>query len=98
MKITLQVPVDKSLKTASAKVAKEYGFSSLQEVVRLFLTQLANRTVTVRLAPGESDEFLTSKQEEILTKKYLQAKKDIKEGKGYTAKHAKEMIDHLRRA
>lgn len=96
MKTTLQVPVEKSLKISSAKVAKEYGFSSLQEAVRIFLVQLANRTITIRLVSGEADEMLSSKQEAVLTKKYLQTKADVKKGRGFVARNAEEFIDHLR--
>ncbi|MBU0569755.1 hypothetical protein KKB40_03160 [Patescibacteria group bacterium] len=98
MKTTLQVPVEKSLKTLSTEVAKEYGFSSLQEAVRIFLAQLANRTVTIRLVSSEADEMLSSKQEAVLTKKYLQTKADVEKGKGFVAKNAEEFIDHLRSA
>lgn len=96
MKTNLQVPISKSLKISSEKVAKEYGFSSLQQVVRLFLAQLADRKVTIRFASDKPDEILTNEQEEILTKKYLQAKKEISEGKGFTAESAEELIKQLR--
>lgn len=43
-----------------------------------------------------NDEILTLKQEKILTEKYLQAKKDIEEGNGFTANSVEEMIEHLR--
>ena len=96
MKTTLQVPLSKSLKATSTKVAREYGFSSLQEAVRVFLTQFAKRSVAIRFSQVEPDEILTVKQEKILSKKYLQAKKEIKAGKGYSAKSAGELTSHLR--
>ena len=34
---TLQIPVSKDLKSSATEVAKEYGFSSLQEIVRVLL-------------------------------------------------------------
>lgn len=44
---TLQVPIEKSLKSSAKIAAREYGFSSLQDLVRLFLTKLANRQIVV---------------------------------------------------
>jgi len=46
---TLQVPLTKSLKSSATAVVKEYGFSSLQEVVRVFLTKLARRELAVNI-------------------------------------------------
>lgn len=43
----LQVPLTKNLKVAATGVAKENGFSSLQEVVRLMLTKFARREIGV---------------------------------------------------
>ena len=44
---TLQVPVSKGLKKSATEVAKEYGFSSLQEVVRVLLTKLSRKELVV---------------------------------------------------
>lgn len=93
MKTTLQVPIKISLKNASEKLAEEYGYSSLQELVRIFLSQLISRKITPQFV--SSDEFLTSEEEAILTQKYLQAKEDIKSTKGFVAKTPNQMIRHL---
>lgn len=45
----IQVPVSKKLREQALNVAKEYGFSSLQDVIRLFLTQLANKQISVNI-------------------------------------------------
>lgn len=45
----LQVPLDKQLKSNAEKIASDQGFSSLQEIVRVFLTQLASNRVKVTL-------------------------------------------------
>ena len=50
---TLQVPLTKSLKSSATTVAKEIGFSSLQDFVRLVLTKLAHRELTVDVTPAE---------------------------------------------
>jgi antitoxin component of RelBE/YafQ-DinJ toxin-antitoxin module len=43
----LQVPVSKDLRNQAALMADEMGFSSLQEVVRLFMAKLASGMVEV---------------------------------------------------
>ncbi len=62
---TLQVPLPKSLKSNATSVAREIGFSSLQDFVRLVLTKLARRELTVeithaeyvRLSPGAKKRY-----------------------------------------
>lgn len=53
----LQIPIDKNIRNQAASYAEKMGFSSLQEVVRLFLNKIAagemNVTFeqTVQLSP-----------------------------------------------
>jgi len=53
----LQVPINKNVRDQAASKAEEMGFSSLQEIVRLFLTKVARDEVnfsieeTVQLSP-----------------------------------------------
>ena len=94
---TLQIPVSKSLKTNAQEVAKKLGFSSLQEVVRIFLTQLVSKKVTIGITAGETpDEILTPEQEKVLLRKYKEAKKDIAEGNYFVAHNVEEMMEQLR--
>lgn len=95
-RVTLQVPIDRSLKLSAEKVASEYGFSSLQEVIRVFMAQFANKKLMVGFSQVTADETLTEEQEAFLTKKYEKAKVEIKSGKGYVAKTAREMLAQLR--
>ena len=44
---TLQIPMTKQLKTKAGDAAAKQGFSSLQEIVRVFLSQLAANKVGV---------------------------------------------------
>lgn len=37
----LQIPIDKNIRNQAASYAEKMGFSSLQEVVRLFLNKIA---------------------------------------------------------
>lgn len=94
-KVTLQVPMSKALKTSAKKVANEYGFSSLQETVRVLLTQFANKSVTLSFQSTQ-DEILTPEQEKILTKKYKKVRKEIAQGKGFTVHSVDEMMPQLR--
>lgn len=56
-KTVLQIPISKSLKTRAESVAVDYGFSSLQEIIRVFMAKLAKRAVeisfqeVIRLSP-----------------------------------------------
>lgn len=43
----LQIPVTKQLRVDALKAAERQGFSSLQEVVRVFLNQFANQNINV---------------------------------------------------
>lgn len=45
----LQVPISKALRADAVSVAKESGFSSLQEVVRLILTKFARREIGITI-------------------------------------------------
>ncbi len=45
MNTILQVPINKNLRDAAASRAEKMGFSSLQEVVRLFLNKIAGGEV-----------------------------------------------------
>lgn len=50
--VTIQVPMQTSLKYAAAKVAQEYGFSSLQEVIRVLLNQFTQKKLVLQFGPG----------------------------------------------
>ncbi len=59
---------------------EEGVLSSLQEAVRLFLTQLVKKTITINFTRQEPDEVLTPKQEAVLNRKLKEALEDIKKG------------------
>ena len=46
-RVVLQIPVSKTLRTKAEDTALDFGFSSLQEAVRVFLAKLAKRTIEV---------------------------------------------------
>lgn len=95
-KVTIQVPVNKSLKISAEKAALESGFSSLQEAIRVFMTQFAKKAVSIGIFQSFQDEILTSQQDAIIKKKYEKIKKEIADGKGFVAHTASEMMEQLR--
>lgn len=89
---TLQIPVSKSLKSDATLVAKEYGFSSLQEIVRVLLTKLAHRQLAIQI---EEIAYPLSRRAE---KRYLKMEEDFRQGKNvYTAKNLNELMRELRK-
>ncbi len=48
MNTILQVPIDKNLRDRATSMAEGMGFSSLQEVVRLFLNRVAKGEVNIK--------------------------------------------------
>lgn len=81
-KTILQVPLDKQLKNNAERAASSQGFSSLQEIVRVFLTQLTSNRVEVTI---KESVILSLKNE----KRYIDMTKDFKSGKNnYSATEA----------
>jgi len=71
----MQVPLSKSLKVSSEAVARDMGFSSLQEAIRVFLQKLSNKELTFTFR--EPVERLSPKAE----RRYAKMLKEIQEGK-----------------
>lgn len=89
--VTLQVPVNKSVRDSAALVAEEYGFSSLQEVVRVLLNKLAKRQLAVSI-----EQFPTVKLSAKNEKRYLKMMDDFRAGKNvYYAKDVDDMMKQL---
>lgn len=88
-KTILQVPVDSQLKDSAEKAANRQGFSSLQELVRVFLVQLASNKIEVTL---EKSIVLSPKNE----KRYVEMTKDFELGENiYSAKDIKDLVSKL---
>lgn len=86
----LQIPLPKELKASAEKAAQEAGFSSLQEVLRVFMKKFANRKIDLTF--GEEVTYLSPTAE----KRYLKATKDFKKGKNvYLAKDVDDLIKQL---
>ena len=87
--VTLQVPMSKSLRNQASIVAGEYGFSSLQEVIRILLNKLAKRQLSVNI-----EQFPAVKLSAKNEKRYLKMEEDFKSGKNVF--YAKNVDDFLR--
>ena len=82
----LQIPIDKTLKSEAEKVATEAGFSSVQEVVRIFLTNFAKEKIMVNFT--DSTKVLADSSE----KRYTKMVKDIKNGENIANKDEIERL------
>lgn len=92
-RVILQVPVTRNLRDAAESTAYDFGFSSLQEAIRIFMAKMASKQITFTF--GEASEYLTARQEKILSKKYQKFLLDKKVKKTYIARSAEEMLSQL---
>lgn len=90
-KTIIQVPVSKSLRDDAALAAIEAGFSSLQESIRVFLSQLAQKKLTISFSPKPIQ--LSPKA----AARYDKMVDDIKSGKEpvYEAENINDLLDQL---
>lgn len=88
-KTILQVPIDKNLKSTAERAAARQGFSSLQEVVRVFLMQLATEKVAVTLQEARPLSPANEKRYSTMTKNF-ETGKNVS-----TAKNAADLIAQL---
>jgi hypothetical protein len=92
-RVILQVPVTRDLRDAAENTALDFGFSSLQEALRVFMTKMANKQVT--LSFEDKTEYLTDVQEKVLAKKYNKFLADKKNGKTFVAHSTEGMFSQL---
>ncbi|KKQ41422.1 MAG: hypothetical protein US60_C0040G0005 [Microgenomates group bacterium GW2011_GWC1_37_8] len=92
-KVIVQVPTTKKLKEAASKRAENLGFSSLQEILRLFMAKLSRGEVNVSLE--ENVEYLTPQEDAVLERRYKEFLEEEKKGKTFEAHSAEEMIKQL---
>lgn len=84
----LQVPLPKELKASAEKAALDAGFSSLQEVLRVFMRKFASKKIGLTFE--ENIVYLSPKAE----KRYAKIDEDIKKGKNVY--EAADVDDFLR--
>ncbi len=87
----LQVPIDKSFRDEISVIAKNMGFSSLQDLVRFTLHQIKSQTLVPSLI---NPSYQLSHK---ALSRYNKLTKDVVAGKNVTKSFAKvdDMIDYL---
>ncbi|MBU1200302.1 hypothetical protein KJ953_02065 [Patescibacteria group bacterium] len=90
-KVTLQIPVSQTLRDQATLSATKLGFSSLQESIRLFMTQLATKEITISFTPK------TRQLSPAAIKRYNKMIASIETGetKTYKADSVNELMHHL---
>lgn len=87
----IQVPVTKSLRDAAASAAEDFGFSSIQESIRVFLKQLASKKLAISFTPKavQLSPKAAARYDKILD--------DIESGKEpvYETKNIDDLLDQL---
>ena len=93
MNDVLQVPMSKELRKKATLVALSQGYSSLQETVRVFLTQLADHKIENNFYPVVKEIQLSPKA----IKRLNRDSAEIKSGKQqtYSFNSVPELMDHL---
>jgi antitoxin component of RelBE/YafQ-DinJ toxin-antitoxin module len=96
MKTTIQVPVEKSFKIRAENYATKLGYSSLQEYIRVSLTQSINKKINP-FSNTFPPEYITPEQEAILDKKWAKSQKEIKKGNFIKSSNVDELMAYLNR-
>lgn len=87
----LQVPLPKTLRDSAQRVAYKQGYSSLQEVVRVFLTSYSKGKFVPEFS--QEDEY-TQEYVEYIKKRTKEVFGAKSKGELYTAKNADDIIRH----
>ncbi len=92
-RIILQVPMSKTLKEQAEKVARDEGFSSLQEIVRMILSKFAKKEIKVGIYEEKAEYVQLSP---AAKKRYSRMRQDFKLGHNvFPAKSVKELLQQL---
>jgi len=92
-KTTLQIPMPLYLKKTSEKIATDSGFSSLQELIRVILTQINQNKLFFRF--DSADEFVALSSSS--KKRYQKLQQDYSKGKNFSsAKSVDEFLKKLK--
>lgn len=88
-RVIVQVPMPKTLKESAQAAALDAGFSSLQEVIRIFTRKFATGGITVSF-----DE--TIRLSPLSRKRYAKIDQDFRQGKDiYTATNLSDLKTRL---
>ena len=87
----LQIPMTKELKISAEQAAYDFGFSSLQELLRVFMKKLSSKSINLNFN-DEPVIKLSAKNE----KRYIKMTEDFKSGKNtHTANSLEEFFKQL---
>lgn len=93
-RVILQVPMTRELKEKAEDVSRDFGFSSLQETIRVLLTKLSKKELSLRITEETEEITYLSKSAE---RKFKKAIEDIKAGRNiYKPKNKDEFFKLLR--
>lgn len=88
-KVILQIPVSRTLRDSAERIAEEYGFSSLQEILRVLMKKISSRSMVVTF---EETTPLSMNSE----KRYQAIDQDIIKHKNtHSAKSVKQLMQQL---
>jgi len=88
-KTVLQIPINQDLKISAEQEALSQGFSSLQELVRVFLSKIAARKIEITL---QESTMLSG----INEKRYLDMTNDFELGKNiYSSDSVNNLVNKL---
>lgn len=91
-RIIVQVPMNKDLKERAEVVSSDLGFSSVQEIIRVLLTKLSKKELSLRVEEAEEIKHLSPRAE----RKFKEAVKDIQTGRNVTkTKNVDELLELL---
>lgn len=92
-RVVVQVPMSRELKKKAQDASSDMGFSSLQEAIRVLLTKLSKRELTMTVEPVEEITHLSKAAEA----RFKKAVGDIKAGRNVTkTKNVDELLSLLR--
>lgn len=95
MNTVLHIPLNKDLKCKAESLAKEKGYSSLQEVLRVFIVQFTNKEVAPVFINTDKIVKLTSDQEVFLIKREEEIQRARLNKKTYLINNVDEMMSIL---
>jgi antitoxin component of RelBE/YafQ-DinJ toxin-antitoxin module len=92
-RVILQVPISQQLKISAEAVSSDMGFSSLQEAIRIFLTKLSKKEMSIKIE--EAGEIVDLSP--TAARRFKKAVADIKAGRNiYKPKNKEEFFKMLR--
>jgi hypothetical protein len=95
MNTILHLPINKELRTKAEFTAKKKGYSSLQEVLRVFIVQFSNEEIKPAFVNSDSVVRLTSSQEKYLASRIKDLDNAVINGDAYSVRDVEEMMEIL---